>query len=42
VIDEAVVKKTVKDMIEHQLQDLNFLVENNMKEIIKQVKKGRD
>ena len=34
VIDEAAVRKTVKDIFDRQVEDMNFLIENNMEEII--------
>ena len=42
VINKAAVRRVVKDILESQLQDLNCLLENNMSEIIKRAKKGRE
>jgi len=42
VIDEKAVRKVVKEILDSQLQDLDFLIENNMDKIIAQAKKGRD
>jgi len=42
VIDESAVKRVVNDILKSQMQDLNCLLENNMNEIIKRAKKGRD
>jgi len=38
VIDEATVRRAVDNILSNQLQDMNFLLENNMDEIIKAVK----
>ena len=38
VIDEAAVRRTVKNMLELRMQDLEFLLKNNMKQIIKEAK----
>lgn len=38
VIDERAVRKNVKEMLEIRMQDLNYLIDNNMDEIIKTAK----
>ena len=42
IIDKKSVKRVIKEILESQLQDLNCLLENNMNEIIKRAKKGRE
>lgn len=41
VIDEAAVRKTIKNILEPQLEDLWSLANNNIKEIIKRASKDR-
>ena len=41
VIDEAAVNRVVKDILDSQIQDMRFLIENNMHEIIKRAKRER-
>lgn len=40
-VTPAEVRKVVKDMLEIQLEDMWFLVDKNMDEIIKRATKGR-
>lgn len=42
VIDRAAVKKTVKEIMEQRMEDMEFLLERNMDEIIKAAKRGRE
>lgn len=42
VIDEQAVRQVVRDMMASQMQDLHYLVTNNMQEIIAEAKKGRE
>ena len=41
VVNPAEVRKVVRDMLETDLEDMWFLVEKNMDEIIKRAMKGR-
>jgi len=42
MIDRAAVKKTVKEIMESRMEDMEFLLEQNMAEIIKAAKRGRE
>lgn len=42
VIDQAAVRKTVKEIQEQRVEDMEFLLERNMDEIIKAAKRGRE
>jgi len=41
VIDEKAVKRVVQDIMESQMQDFEYILNNNMNEIIKRAKDGR-
>lgn len=41
VIDEHTVLKVVREAMDSRVQDLHYLVTNNMQEIIAEAKKGR-
>lgn len=42
IINEAAVKRVAKEIMEGRMIDFNFLLDNNMDEIIKLAKVGRE
>lgn len=42
IIDESAVKKVTKEIMEMRMEDFNFLIKNNVEEIIKLAKVGRE
>jgi hypothetical protein len=42
VIDRKAIRKVVKEIIDIRIQDLNYLINNNISEIIAEAKKGRE
>lgn len=42
VLDENAVKRVAKEILESRLQDFEYLIENNINEIIAEAAKGRN
>ena len=42
VIDEKAVRKVVKEILEIQMQDFEYILNNNIDEIIARAKRGRE
>ena len=41
IIDKKAIKKVVKDILESQFQDMNFLIDNNIDEILSIAKNNK-
>lgn len=41
-VDEAEIRKVAKEMLDIQLEDMNYLIDNNINEIIEAVLEGRE
>lgn len=41
-VDEAEIRKVAKEMLDIQLEDMNYLIDNNINEIIEAVIEGRE
>ena len=42
VLDEKAIKRVVKEILESRLQDFEYLIQNNINEIIAEAAKGRN
>lgn len=42
VLDESAIKRVAKDILENRMIDFEYLIENNINEIIAEATKGRD
>ena len=42
IIDEKAVRRVVKEILEIQMQDFEYILNNNIKEIIARAKAGRE
>ncbi len=41
-VDETEIRKVAKEMLDIQLEDMNYLIDNNINEIIEAVLEGKD
>ena len=42
VLDENAIKRVAREILESRLEDFEYLIQNNMNEIIAEAKKGRN
>lgn len=42
VLDENAIKRVAREILENRLQDFEYLIQNNINEIIAEAKKGRN
>lgn len=42
VLDENAIKRVVREILESRLEDFEYLIQNNINEIIAEAKKGRN